>query len=47
MDGYGVFVIDEYSCDRPWLVVEHRESRVILEREAVVVVKLAMSFPRS
>ena len=41
MDGYGVFVIDIYSCDHALLVsyrVEHRVSRVVVEREPEVVV---------
>jgi len=47
MDGYDLFVIDIYPCDRPQLVRELSiEYRGVVERETVVVVKLRV-FPRS
>ena len=36
IDGYDVFVIDTYSCDRPWLV-EHRAPKGVVKRETMVV----------
>jgi len=46
MDAYDGFVIDIYSCDRPYLVREreHRVSVGVVERETVVV-KLVRVFP--
>jgi len=40
IDGYDAFVIDIYSCDRSWLVIEV----AVVERETEVVSE--MIFPR-